>query len=139
MAVTLETIATALAQPTPTTTSTTGKQWTMWISDATRAITRRAEQLDIPVESIDTTDFDYVEREAVVAQVKRPDDATQVSVAVDDGSTMKTYKSGKGRVTILDEWWELLGLTDPDEAFVIDMAPRPATMGFWPTYPDDRW
>jgi len=120
MSVTTEMIAIALKEPTPEADSLTEKQWLMWIADAEMLIEIRRVSLGLE-DPIDEAKLDYVVREAVVAQVKRPDDATQVSVAVDDGSTQKTYRSGKGRVTILDEWWLLLGLTDPSGAFTIDM------------------
>jgi hypothetical protein len=59
----------------------------------------------------------------VTSHVRRPDNATQVTVSVDDGSTSKTYRSGRGRVEIVDEWWSLLGLTPPTGgAFSVDMV-----------------
>lgn len=48
----------------------------------------------------------------MVAGVRNPDNATQVTVSVDDASTSKTYRSARGRVAIADEWWTLLGLAD---------------------------
>jgi hypothetical protein len=116
-------IAVALGVAAPQEGSVTEQQWQMWIDDAVMLITTRAEQLSIDTEDIDEAKLDYVVREAVVAHVKRPDDATQVTISVDDGQTSKSYRSGKGRITILDEWWVLLGLTEPDGAFAIDMAP----------------
>ena len=121
MAVTPATVATALGVAAPAEDSVTEKQWEMWIADALMLIENRATQLSIDMDDLDEAKVDYVVREAVVAHVKRPDDATQVSITVDDGTTAKSYRSGKGRVTILDEWWTLLGLTDPDGAFAIDM------------------
>jgi hypothetical protein len=120
MAVTTSMIAIALGQAVPQGGSTTDLQWTMWIADAEMLIELRRIELD--VDSLDVSKVNYVVREAVVAQVKKPDDATQVTVAVDDGSSQRSYSSGKGRVTILDEWWTLLGLTDPSGAFAIDMV-----------------
>lgn len=121
MPVTPATIAVALGVTAPAQDSPQWEQWEMWIDDAAMLINTRAELLD--VDDIDEVKFDYVVREAVVAQVKRPDDATQVTVSVDDGQSSKSYRSGKGRVTILDEWWTLLGLTDDAGAFGIDMLP----------------
>lgn len=123
MAVTPATIAVALGVTAPESGSIQEQQWQLWIDDATMLIDNRATQLDIDLEDIDEAKLDYVIREAVVSQVKKPDDATQVSVTVDDGTTARSYRSGKGRVTILDEWWTLLGLTDPSGAFAIDMVP----------------
>jgi len=112
-------IAVALGQTAPIAGSVQDMQWAMWISDAEMLIESRRLTLDVG--PIDEAKFDYVVREAVVAQVKKPDDSTQVTVSVDDGSTSRSYRSGKGRVSILDEWWILLGLTEPSGAFSIDM------------------
>ena len=123
MAVTPENIAVAMGVAAPESDSIQWQQWSLWIDDAVMLIENRAEQLDIDPATIGELKFDYVVRESVVAHIKKPDDATQVSVQVDDGMTSKSYRSGKGRVTILDEWWVLLGLTDPSGAFAIDMVP----------------
>lgn len=123
MAVTPDNIAVAMGVAAPEPDSIQWQQWSLWIDDATMLIENRAEQLDIDPATIGGLKFDYVVRESVVAHIKKPDDATQVSVQVDDGMTSKSYRSGKGRVTILDEWWVLLGLTDPSGAFAIDMVP----------------
>lgn len=123
MAVTPESIAVAMGMAAPETGSIQWQQWSLWIDDAKMLIENRADQLDIDPDTIGEAKFDYVVRESVVAHIKKPDDATQVSVQVDDGMTSKSYRSGKGRVTILDEWWVLLGLTDPSGAFAIDMVP----------------
>lgn len=124
MAVTPDKIAVALGVPAPEPGSIQEKQWQLWIDDAAMLIDARAEKLNIDVEDIGEAKLDYVIREAVVAQVKKPDDATQVTVTVDDASTSKSYRSGKGRVVILDEWWSMLGLVETDQgAFAFDMVP----------------
>lgn len=122
MAVTPDMIAVALGVTAPEPDSTQWEQWQMWIDDAYMLIEARQAQLGV-TDPIGEAKLDYVVREAVVAQVKRPDDATQVTISVDDGSSSKTFRSGTGRVTIRDEWWTLLGLTDPSGAFAIDMVP----------------
>lgn len=115
MAVTSQTIATALGRATFT--QAEDDQWSMWIGDALMLI---EDRLGDPAE-LDQAKLDYVVREAVVHQVRHPDDATQVSVSIDDGATSRTYRSGRGRVTILDEWWNLLSPTDETlAAFTID-------------------
>lgn len=119
MAVTSAMIATALGQVAPVANSVTDKQWQMWIADAELLIETRRALLN--VDPLSNAKLDYVVREAVVAHVKKPDDATQVTVSVDDGSSTRSYRSGKGRVTIIDEWWTFLGLTEPSGAFAIDM------------------
>lgn len=120
MPVTVEMVAVALGQAAPEPDSITARQWSMWIDDAEMLIETRRVLLD--AESIDQAKLDYVVREAVVSHVRKPDDATQVTVSVDDASTSRTYQSGKGRVTILDEWWALLGLVQSNGgAFSVDM------------------
>lgn len=120
MAVTPANIAVALGVAAPESNSITEKQWQMWIDDAAMLIDDRKTQLEHD-DDIDEAKLDYVIREAVVAHVRRPDDATQVTVSVDEGSSSKTFRSGKGRVTILDEWWTLLGLVPASGAFGVDM------------------
>lgn len=127
MTVTPENIAAALGRPTPAQGSPERAQWSIWISDALMLIEARLGDLA----RLDRAKLDYVVREAVVAQARRPDDSTQVDVAIDDGRVSKRYSSGSGRVTIRDEWWALL---DPDpgsggRAFSIDMAPAPSLLG----------
>jgi hypothetical protein len=110
------TIAVALGRAVPEVGSAEDAQWEMWIADALMLISARlvgdgtgqVESLD----DLDQAKLDYVVREAVVAQVRRPDDATQVDIRVDDGAMGKTYRTSSGRVTIRDEWWDLLSPTD---------------------------
>jgi hypothetical protein len=114
-------LAVALGQAAPVPGSIQEQQWQLWIDDATMLIDSRAIKIGVNPTSIDEAKFDYVVREAVVAHIKKPDDATQVTISVDDASTSKSYRSGNGRVKIVDEWWTLLGLTEPSGAFSIDM------------------
>lgn len=119
--VTPEAIAVALGVSSPSALSTS--QWQVWISDALMLINDRVDSIT-PAPVVDQTKLDYVIREAVVAQAKQPDNATQVTVSVDDASTSRTYRSGSGRVGILDEWWALLGLAgESGTAYAIDTAP----------------
>lgn len=123
MAVTPENIAVALGQAAPEPDSITWNQWSMWIDDAVMLIEARRVELGKPAP--DDVKVDYVVREAVVSHVRKPDDATQVTVSIDDGSTSKSYRSSKGRVNILDEWWKLLGLlAGSGKAFSVDTVPR---------------
>lgn len=108
MTVTPANIAVALGRDTPD--APIYEQWEMWIDDAIMLIEARAEALEV-TDPLDAAKLDYVVREAVVAQVRRPDDATQVTVSVTDASTSRSYQRSGGRVTIRDEWWTLLGLT----------------------------
>lgn len=120
MAVTPETIAVALGRTTPDPTSTEYAQWSMWIADALMLISDRLGDLT----ELDQAKLDYVVREAVATQVRRPDDATSVDVAVDDGRVSRTYRSGGGRVTIRDEWWDLLSPATKSGAFTVDTFPK---------------
>lgn len=119
--VTPEMIAVALGQAAPVRDSVTWRQWQMWIDDAEMLIEARRAEMDAP--HLPGEKVAYVVREAVVSHVRKPDDATQVTIQVDDGMTSKSYKSAKGRVTIQDDWWALLGLVDSSQAFSIDTAP----------------
>lgn len=120
MAVTPDTIAVALGRTTISDIDT--EQWSMWIEDALMLIEARADALEI-TDPLDEARLDYVVREAVVAHIRRPDDATQVTVSVNDASTSRTYRSSRGRIEILDEWWTLLGLTSASTGvFSIDTA-----------------
>ena len=103
MTVTPEMVAIAAGRPVPPLGSETRQQWEMWVGDALMLIRNR---LDLA--TLDADVVDYVVREAVKAVVLRPDDATQVEVAIDDGRVSKRYESSTGRVTILDAWWDLL-------------------------------
>lgn len=108
MAVTPETIAVALGRTAPDEGSTGYAQWQMWIGDALMLITARLGDPTL----LDQDALDYVIREAVVAQIRRPDDATTVDVRVDDGAVSRTYRTSGGRVSIRDEWWDLLAPSD---------------------------
>jgi hypothetical protein len=111
-------LAVAGGQAAPGPGSVTEQQWELWINDALMLIEDR--QTLLSVESLDQAKLDYVVREAVADHIRRPDDATQVTIAIDDGSSSRSYKSGNGRVTIRDEWWALLGLVESSGAFSID-------------------
>ncbi|HET8537609.1 MAG TPA: hypothetical protein VFL73_10570 [Solirubrobacteraceae bacterium] len=124
-------IAVALGQAAPKSGSVTEQQWQMWIDEALMLIEIRKDELG-RTDAIDEARLDYVVRQAVVAQVKRPDDSTQVTIRVDDASTSKSYRSSKGRVTILDEWWALLGLSPTGgQAFAIDTLSVGSTHAPW--------
>ena len=121
-----EDIATALGRSAPEQDTPQFKQWAMWIADADRAIHRRADKVGVEYATLNTEDVDYAIREAVVAHIKHPEDSTQLDVAVDDGRISKRWSSGAGRVS-LDDWWDMLGLADPEGSFSIS-----------PTYTPDR-
>jgi hypothetical protein len=103
MSVTTADIEAVLGRSTPP-TSAEETQWDIWISDARMLIEARLGDLA----ELDQVRLDYVVREAVVAHIRRPDDATTVDVSVDDARASRTYRTSAGRVTIRDEWWDLL-------------------------------
>ncbi len=106
--VTPESIATEMGRPSPT--GNTYEQWSAWINNA-RLLLRVGDGNHSGLGDLSLLDqevLSYVVTQAVIAQVRRPDDATQVDVAVDDGRVSKTYASSTGRVGIRDEWWEML-------------------------------
>lgn len=105
--VTPDDIAVELGRAAPDPGTATYQQWSQWISDALLLIKNRLGDPAL----LDQETLDYVVRQAVKAQVQRPDDATQVSISVDDGNVARTYSSGSGGVFIKDQWWALL---DPD-------------------------
>lgn len=113
-------LAVALGKAAPESGSITEQQWKLWIDDAVMLI--EARRIEVGAEMPDQAKIDYVVRQSVVAHIKRPDDATQVTIAVDDGSSSRSYQSAKGRVAILDEWWTLLGLVETSGAFSVDMV-----------------
>jgi hypothetical protein len=121
--VTPDLIAVALGRPTIS--ESDEAQWSLWIADALMLIEAR---LGDPAE-LDQTKLDYVVREAVIAHIRRPDDVTQVTQSVDGQSLSKTYRTGRGRVTILDEWWDLLSPPTTGKAFEIDTMPADAGVG----------
>ena len=129
MTVTVDTIAVALTRTAPASGSAEANSWEMWIADAVRAITREADKKSVSLDSLNSEDLDSVVREAVVAHIKHPDDATQVAIGVDDGNVSRTYRSSRGRVTILPEWWEILfPTTETRRAFEIDTMPNPTVL-----------
>lgn len=81
-------------------------QWGSWIDQARYLIGKRLD-----INSLDDDDVDYVVLQAVTRHARHPEDSTQVSVAVDDASVSRSYRSGVGRVVIPDDLW---GLLDPD-------------------------
>lgn len=116
MAVIPDDIAVALGRTTPDTDSPEYAQWEMWIGDALMLIEARLVGTGTgqvaSMDDLNQDKLDYVVREAVVSHVRKPDDATQVEIAIDDARSSRTYRSSRGRVTILDEWWDLLSPSD---------------------------
>lgn len=110
-------IAAASGRPIPELNSSIWDTWVMWAGDAAMLIEDRLGNLD----ELDQAKLYYVVREAVAAQVRRPDDETSVDISVDDGRVSRRYASSSGRVAIRDEWWRLLDRAGSTRgAFVVD-------------------
>lgn len=135
-------IAVALGRDIQTVPDATRLQWQMWIDDAALTI-----EFGDGVHSglgdlalLNQSQLDYVIREAVTAKVKRPDDATQVDISVDDGRVSKIYQTGTGTVYIRPEWWKRL---DPDvnvdsQAFSTRPGFEPGRR-YWPAIDRSCW
>src|SRR5699024_1645121 len=96
-----------------------------WISDATFLINQRVTDDMI----VDADALDYVIRQAVIAMVNAPKSGVESeSVQIDDGMVTTRYKGAVRRVTILPEWWAMLGITEGrGNAFTVSMVPN----GLW--------
>lgn len=119
MAVTIDDVALELGRATPSADSIEARQWVRWIARARQLIDSRAVSLGVPLDSLDEESVDSVVAMAVAAHVRRPDDSTTVDIQVDDARMSKRYESSTGRVTILPEWWDELGLVDASGAFSV--------------------
>jgi hypothetical protein len=121
MAVTPANIATELGMAVPSADSITFAQWDMWIADAVMLIEDRRIEVGV-ADALPQAKIDYVVRQAVSSHVRKPDDATTITIAVDDASSTRRYESGKGRVDV-SGWWGYLGLDEgTDGAFSIHPA-----------------
>ena len=118
MAVTPETIAVALGRTAPAPFSAEAAQWEMWVGDALMLIEDRVKER---FALVDQAKLDYVVREAVVAHIRQPEDVRRVDVGLDDARIGKEYRTGHGRVTIIDAWWDLLAPPQASGAFTLDM------------------
>lgn len=117
-------IATARSMAAPEPDSAEEQQWQLHIDDALMLIQARVDRLKVAEQTVSQDKLDYVVRQAVVAHLRHPDDATQVVVSVDDGQISRRYESASGQVEITDAWWELLGLTDTAGQAVGQALPR---------------
>jgi hypothetical protein len=127
--VTPATIAVALGLAAPASGSITEARYNLWIADALMLVQIRYDSLEDDTVVVDQDRLDYVIREAVVAHAQRPDSSTQVSTSVDDATVAKTFSTGKGRVSILDEWWTMLGLTTTSGSGAFSFRPYGTGLG----------
>lgn len=130
--VTPDDVAVVLGRTPPVNGSAEFAQWSLWITDALMLVEARLGDLA----ALNQTRLDYVVREAVAAMVRRPDDALQVDVAVDDGRVSRRYQTSAGRVTIQDEWWQLLAPDAGTGAFSVTPAFVPDLVAVLPQLPN---
>ena len=99
-------------------------QWQRWIDDAARLIGHRIGDI-----TPDAGDLDYVIRQAVSAMVQAPAPGLDSeSVQIDDGMLTQRFTRTPRRVSILPEWWAMLGVTTgKGSAFSISMEPASLT------------
>lgn len=91
-------------------------QVTAWLQDALFLIGRR-----IDVDEADPDAVDFVVRAAVLAVVQNPAGIESETVSVDDAQITKRYGTAQRRqVTILPEWWAMLGVSG-GSAFTVSM------------------
>ena len=122
-------VADRLGRPRPADGTPQFLQWQVWIDQAVTQITRYQRLRNLP--DPDPADVDFVVLEVVAAMVMHPDDSTQVSVSIDDGSTSRTYKSGSGSIA-MDNWWDYLWSGQgSDGAFSVRPSYQPDRRGCW--------
>ena len=110
-----------------TLTATQKSQATAWIRQAEIIIRARAISRHTTLEQLDPETLDYVVTEAVADRLRNPDDATQVTIQIDDGQVTKRRETATGQITIRDEWWALLFPDrNPGGAFTIPLHHRHA-------------
>lgn len=119
-----ESIAVDLGRDPATLTSLDTAQFWRWIDDAAFLISERIGDL-----TPSTAALDYVIRQAVVTVAQGPTPGvTAETVQIDDGQYTTRYERAAKRISILPEWWAMLGVTDgKGKAFSIDMTPASLT------------
>lgn len=104
-------VAVALGRPEPQVDTAERLQWNMWIQKARLLVSAGPNGTgDIDLDGLNQDRLDSVILDAVVAHVRRPDDATQVDTSIDDGRVSKIYKSSAGEIVIRPKDWSFLGL-----------------------------
>jgi YesN/AraC family two-component response regulator len=90
-----------------------------WITQARTIIGARAVREATTLDGLDQDILAMVVTEAVANRMKRPDDATQVQVQVDDAQTTRRYESATGQIEITEDWWDILFPSTSATAFSI--------------------
>ena len=99
-----------------------------WIDDAALLISQKVADDAV----IDANVLDYVIRQAVVAVAQGPQpNVSSESVQVDDASLTTRYVRAARRVSILPEWWAMLGVSGSGRAFSVDMAGARTAHRLW--------
>lgn len=109
---TAQDVATSLGRPITDTNEIA--QVEQWLADAELLIRLRYPDLTV----LDQDALAYVEREAVVLRMRNPEGYQ--SETIDD----YTYRWGSnaGRVTILDEWWQMLAPTSRGSFYTVGLV-----------------
>ena len=127
--VTSDQVADRLGLPRPESDSPQARQWQIWIDQAVRRISSYQMLHNLTDPNPDTVDD--VVLEAVATMADHPSRSTQVTVAVDDASTSRSYKAGTGTVS-LDDWWgELWPDQIADGAFSVRPSFQPDRRRCW--------
>ena len=75
--------------------------------------------------ALDRRVLDMVVVEAVARRIKRPDDATQVSITIDGDTSQRSYQSSSGAITILPEEWVMLAASGSSSGTLGAFSIRP--------------
>ena len=105
-----------------------------WIPQARILINNRAIIKGTTINDLDQPSVDMVVTEAVADRLRRPDDATQVTVQVDDSQVSRRYETSTGQVRIRDEWWDLLFPESVATAGSVPLAYTPDPPAALPLY-----
>lgn len=122
MAVTSEQVATRLGRVL---SSPETAQVQAWIADAEFLIRQRVDVVSLDEAKMQSLDYVVMQAVLMVAEAPKPG-VVQETVTVDEASVSERYSRAARRVTILPEWWTLLGVGS-GQAFSINMG-RPLSL-----------
>ena len=108
-----------------------------WIGQARILIKNRAIAEGTTIDGLDQETVAMVVTEAVADRFRKPDDATQVTVQVDDAQVQRRYESSTGQIRIREEWWALLFPTNAGTAGSVPLGYVPETPSALPLYDVD--
>lgn len=120
-------IATEMGRDPATLSTIERAQINLWIADAVLLINR-----GIGDAAPDEETVDYVVRQAVKAVAQAPAPGiTSESVQVDDGMLTQRFDRAARRITILPEWWAMLGVANGGKAFSVEMGATRSAHLLW--------